>query len=87
MVQFILLKPLKFNFLEFLEDASTGQCIGAISYGPYTLHRNVIKSLIYNMRIELSPQPPISPSIILLSPLKLINEIYSLMASILTTSE
>ena len=37
------------------------------------------------MRIELSPHPPLSPSFILLSPLKFINEIYSVMASILTT--
>ena len=37
--------------------------------------------------MELSPQPPLSPSFILLSPLKFINEIYSGMASILTTWE
>ena len=71
-VQFILLKPLKSNFLLFLEEASTGQYVGAIPKGPHTLHRNVIKSLIYNMRMELSPQPPLSPSFILLSPLKFI---------------
>ena len=27
MVQFILLKPLKYNFLQFLEEAWTGQCV------------------------------------------------------------
>ena len=37
--------------------------------------------------MELSPQPPLSPSFIFLSSLKFINEIYSVMASILTTWE
>ena len=35
MVHFFLLKPLKSNFLQFLEEASTGQCVGAIPDGPY----------------------------------------------------
>ena len=30
MVHFFLIKPLKSNFLQFLEEASTGQCVGAI---------------------------------------------------------
>ena len=38
MVHFFLLKPLKSNFLQFLEEVSTGQCVGAIPWGPYTLH-------------------------------------------------
>ena len=39
-VQFILLKPLKSNFLQFLEETSTGHCVGAILQGPHTLHRD-----------------------------------------------
>ena len=38
MVHFFLLKPLKSNFLQFLEEASIGQCVGVIPEGPYTLH-------------------------------------------------
>ena len=30
MVHLFLLKPLKSNFLQILEEASTGQCVGAI---------------------------------------------------------
>ena len=30
MVHFFLLKTLKSNFLQFLEETSTGQCVGAI---------------------------------------------------------
>ena len=30
MVHFVLLKPLKSNFLQFLEEASTGPYVGAI---------------------------------------------------------
>ena len=40
MVLFLLLKPLKSNCLQFLEEASTGQCVGAIPYGPNTIHTN-----------------------------------------------
>ena len=40
--------------IQFLEKASTGPCVGAIPKGPHTLHRNIIKSLIQNMRIKLS---------------------------------
>ena len=35
-----LLIPLKSNFLKFLEEVSTGWCVGAIPEGPHTLHRD-----------------------------------------------
>ena len=38
LLHFFLLKPLKSNFVQFLEEESTGQYIGAIPQGPYTLH-------------------------------------------------
>ena len=38
LLHFFLLKPLKSNFHQFLEEASTGQCVEAIPLGPYTLH-------------------------------------------------
>ena len=46
-VQLILLKYLKSNFLQFLEEASTGQCVGTIPQGPHTLHRD-----------KMTPPPP-----------------------------